>query len=55
MKILKSKVAGMTDLQYTKRAQLIKKIAPKHANKRGSSRKGYEYEHNYKPKCLHIK
>jgi hypothetical protein len=34
MKILKSKVAGMTDLQYTKRAQLIKKIAQKHANKR---------------------
>lgn len=33
MKILKSKVAGMTDLQYTKRAQLIKKVAEKRANK----------------------
>lgn len=33
MKILKSKVAGMTDLQYTKRAKLIKQVAEKRANK----------------------
>ena len=32
MKMLKSKVAGMTDLQYTKRAQMIKFIAQKRAN-----------------------
>lgn len=32
MKILKSKVAGMTDLQYTKRAMLIKRVAQKRAN-----------------------
>lgn len=29
MKILKSKVAGMTDLQYTKRYNLIKQVAKK--------------------------
>tara|TARA_B100000035_G_scaffold141590_1_gene120535 strand:+ start:83 stop:385 length:303 start_codon:yes stop_codon:yes gene_type:complete len=31
MKILKSKVAGMTDLQYTKRHNLIKQVAKKRA------------------------
>ena len=29
MKMLKSKVAGMTDLQYTKRYNLIKQVANK--------------------------
>jgi ribosome-binding protein aMBF1 (putative translation factor) len=34
MKIYKSKVAGMTDLQYTKRMQLIKRAAAKFENKK---------------------